>query len=92
MRKQLMLLVMLCMFLMPITLGTVTAATEDSVDSNAITSSATGEILVTPDHAEIPLSVQTQNADVKATQSENVKIMNDVMTSLVDAGVPRDQL
>jgi uncharacterized protein YggE len=92
MRKQLMLLVMVCMFLMVITLGTVTAATEDSMDSNAITSSATGELLVTPDRAEISLSVQTQNADVKAAQSENAKIMNDVVNSLVDAGIPKDQL
>jgi uncharacterized protein YggE len=91
MRKQLILLVMVCMFLMVITLGTVTAAT-DSMDSNAITSSATGELLVTPDRAEISLSIQTQNADVKAAQSENAKIMNNVMNSLVDAGIPKDQL
>lgn len=92
MRKQLMRFVMVCLFLMAITLGTVTAATTDSMDSNAITSSATGELLVTPDRAEISLSVQTQNADVKAAQSENAKIMNDVMNALTSSGIPKDQL
>jgi len=83
---------MVCMFLMVTTLGTVTAATTDSTDSNAVTSSATGEVLVTPDRSEISLSVQTQNAGDKAAQAENAKIMNDVMKALMSAGIPKEQL
>jgi uncharacterized protein len=92
MRRKMILLVLVCMFLMVTILGTVTAATTDSTDSNAITSSATGEVLVLPDRSEISLAVQTQNADVKTAQAENAKIMNDVMNALVSAGIPKDQL
>ena len=92
MKRQFVLLVMVCMFLMVTTLGTVSAQTTDSTNSNAITSSATGEVLVTPDRAEISLSVQTQNPDVKTAQADNARIMNDVMNALVSAGIPKDQL
>ena len=77
-----MLLIIVCLFLMVTIPGTVTAATTESMDNNAITSSATGELLVTPDRVEISLSVQTINA----------KIMNDVMNALKSSGIPKDQL
>ena len=92
MRKQLMFVVIVYLFLMVTTIGAATAATTGSTDSNAITSSATGEVLVTPDRAEISLSVQTENANLKVAQAGNAKIMNDVMSALESAGVPKEQL
>jgi hypothetical protein len=50
MRKQLMQLVMVCMFLMVLIHGIVTAATEDSMDGNAITSRQ-------PENSWLPLTV-----------------------------------
>ncbi len=72
--------------------GSAAAAGTDSSQPSVITSSATGEILVNPDRAEISVSVQTQNPDVKIAQSDNAQIMNQVMNALTNAGISKDDL
>ncbi|HTY15817.1 MAG TPA: SIMPL domain-containing protein [Methanoregulaceae archaeon] len=68
------------------------AASTDSSQSSVITSTATGELLVNPDQVEISVAVQTQNPDVKIAQSDNARIMSQVMGALTNAGIPDDKL
>jgi len=76
-----------------------TAATTSSGDPQTdlsterlIHTQATGEVLTTPDRAEILFSVETQNADVKAAQAENAQRMSACMDALKKAGIPNDSL
>jgi len=68
------------------------AAVEDTSNANVIHATGTGNIIGTPDRAQITFSVQTENADVKIAQSENALKMNNVINALVNSGIPRDAL
>lgn len=64
----------------------------DQSTERLIHTQATGEVLTTPDRAEILFSVETQNADVKAAQAENAQRMSACMDALKKAGIPNDSL
>jgi uncharacterized protein YggE len=79
------MLVLLAAIMTPVT------AQADTEKDRVITTSATSEVPVTPDRAQISIGVQTQNADVKIAQQENAVKMNTLVTSLQKAGIdPRD--
>jgi uncharacterized protein YggE len=61
-------------------------------DIKTISTSATGEVLATPDRADVYLGVQTQNADVVAAQQENAQIMNRVVDAILATGVPKENI
>ena len=52
-----------------------------------IITSATAETMVTPDRAQVTVSVQTENADVKVAQAENARMMDEVRRALESAGI-----
>ena len=57
-----------------------------------ILASGTGNVIGTPDRAQVTFSVQTANSDVKAAQSENAVTMNKVIDALVASGITRENL
>ena len=77
-------MLVLAIFVMP----AVSAQTDGSSD-RVITTQANSEVLVTPDRAQVTLSVQTQNADVKLAQSENARIMDGMVNAILGSGIDR---
>ncbi len=68
------------------------AAADDTSNDHVIHATGSGNIIGTPDRAQITFSVQTENADVKVAQADNALKMNNVINALVNAGIPRDAL
>jgi hypothetical protein len=68
-------------------LATGVSAAENS--DRVISTSATAEMMVTPDRAQVTVSVQTENADVKVAQAENARMMDAVVNALESAGIAR---
>jgi len=71
--------------------GCVSAAT-DTANEHVIQTTGTGNIIGTPDRAQVTFSVQTENTDVRAAQAENAIRMAKVHDALIAAGIPRDAL
>jgi len=68
------------------------AAADDTANDHVIHATGTGNIIGTPDRAQVIFSVQTENTDVKVAQADNAQKMNTVINALVSAGIPRDAL
>lgn len=72
--------------------GTVSAAPDSTDNDNVLHSTGTGNVIGTPDRAQVTLSVQTDNPDVRKAQAENGQKMTAVIDALIAAGIPRDAL
>lgn len=72
--------------------GTASAASDSTDNDKVIHSTGTGNVIGTPDRAQVTFSVQTENTDVKFAQAENSVKMNQVIDALIAAGIPRDAL
>jgi uncharacterized protein len=59
---------------------------------NLISVTGSGEILTTPDIGLATFGVQTENADVKTAQQENAKVMDQIISALLKAGIPREDI
>ncbi|MHB8164458.1 MAG: SIMPL domain-containing protein [Methanoregula sp.] len=68
------------------------AAATDTSNVNVIHSSGTGNVIGTPDRAQVTFSVETENPDVKVAQQDNAQKMAKVIDALVAIGIPRDAL
>ena len=68
------------------------AAADDTGNDHLIQATGTGNIIGTPDRAQVTFSIQTENTDVKVAQADNAQKMNMVINALVSAGIPRDAL
>lgn len=90
-RKLILLCAVLGIFLMA-AVGSVSAATADSTLDKVIHASGSGNVIGTPDRAQVTFSVQTENIDVKVAQADNAAQMSKVIDALVAAGIPRDSL
>jgi uncharacterized protein len=71
--------------------GCATAAT-DTPNEHVIQTTGTGNVIGTPDRAQVTFSVQTENIDVKAAQADNARQMAQVHDALIASGIPRDAL
>lgn len=71
--------------------GCATAATE-TVNEHVIQTTGTGNVIGTPDRAQVTFSVQTENTNVKLAQADNAGKMAIVQDALIAAGIPRDAL
>jgi hypothetical protein len=71
--------------------GAATAAS-DAAGEHVIQASGTGNVIGTPDRAQVTFSVQTENTDVKLAQTDNANRMAIVQDALLAAGIPRDAL
>lgn len=72
-------------------IGCATAA-PDTPSEHVILASGTGNVIGTPDRAQVTFSVQTENTDVKLAQADNAGKMAKVQDALIAAGIPRDAL
>ncbi|PKL58253.1 MAG: SIMPL domain-containing protein [Methanomicrobiales archaeon HGW-Methanomicrobiales-5] len=72
--------------------GIAAAGPLDAGNDNVIHASGTGNVIGTPDRAQVTFSVQTENPDVKIAQQDNAVRMANVINALVAVGIPRDAL
>ncbi|MDO9035317.1 MAG: SIMPL domain-containing protein [Methanoregula sp.] len=73
--------------------GIAAAAPLDITSNNkVIQASGTGNVIGTPDRAQITFSVETENPDVKIAQQDNAARMAKVIDALIATGIPRDAL
>jgi uncharacterized protein len=72
--------------------GCAMAASDTAADEHVIIATGTGNVIGTPDRAQVTFSVQTENTDVKLAQFENALKMTRVQDALIAAGIPKDGL
>lgn len=72
--------------------GVTAAAQTDGLDDKVIHASGNGNVIGSPDRAQVSFSVETENTDVKLAQQANEVQMNTVIDGLLAAGLPRDAL
>lgn len=72
--------------------GFAAAASIDTTNDKVIQASGTGNVIGTPDRAQVTFSIETENADVKIAQQDNAQRMTKVIDALVAIGIPRDAL
>ncbi|MGA2917333.1 SIMPL domain-containing protein [Methanoregula sp.] len=89
MRRLSLICAILAIFLVA-SIGSVSA--QDSSTDKVIHASGSGNVIGTPDRAQITFSVQTENPDVKVAQSDNANQMAKVIDAIAGAGIPRDSL
>ena len=87
-----MLLCAIFAILLVAVVGSVAAAPADSTTDKVIHASGSGNVIGTPDRAQVTFSVQTENPDVRVAQENNAVEMSKVIDALVAAGIPRDAL
>ena len=68
------------------------SAASDIANEHVIQTTGTGNVIGTPDRAQVTFSVQTENTDVRAAQAENANRMAKVHDALLATGIPRDAL
>jgi uncharacterized protein YggE len=73
-------------------IGSAAALSLDSASDRVIHASGSGNVIGTPDRAQISLAIETQNPDVKVAQQENAARMKQVIDALVATGIPADAL
>lgn len=67
-------------------------AASDAATEHVIQTAGTGNVIGTPDRAQVTFSVQTENIDVKSAQAENAIKMGRVHDALIAFGLPQDAL
>ncbi len=72
--------------------GSAAAAPLDFTSERVIHASGSGNVIGTPDRAQVSLAVETENIDVKSAQQENAARMTQVIDALVASGIPKDAL
>jgi uncharacterized protein len=72
--------------------GCAMAASDTAADEHVILATGTGNVIGTPDRAQVTFAVQTENTDVKQAQYENALKMAKVQDALIAAGIPKDGL
>jgi len=82
-------LLLISLALLPVT----AMASDPAACPEAIISvTGNGEILTAPDIGLATLGVRTENPDVKTAQQENAKIMDGIISALLAAGIPREDI
>ena len=92
MMKKITLLSIVIVILAMTSIGSAGAATQTTCDENVIHAYGSGNIIGTPDRAQVTFSVETENVDVKFAQRANAVQMTKVIDALVSAGLPKDAL
>jgi uncharacterized protein YggE len=92
MKQKISLLILVIVLLTMTSIGSVAADTQATCDENVIHAYGSGNVIGTPDRAQVTFSVQTENVDVKVAQLANAVQMRKVIDALVAAGLPKDAL
>ena len=88
MMSKLMRMAAIFLILVVAAVGAVSAASDSTDNDKVIHSTGTGNVIGTPDRAQVTFSVQTENTDVKQAQAENSAKMNTVIEALIASGIP----
>src|SRR5674476_1413581 len=70
----------------------VLAVSTDTCDVNVIHATGSGNVIGTPDRAQVTFAVETENLDVKSAQQANAVQMTKVINALFAASLPKDAL
>ena len=70
----------------------VAMAADPACPENLITVSGNGEVMTEPDIGLVTLGVKTEHADVRTAQEQNAMTMDEIITSLLAAGIPRQDI
>ena len=89
MKKMFCRLSVLCIALMLIMSLTAPALADDD---RTITVTGSAAVSLKADMATVEIGVENQHADVAVAQSENTRIMNDVIAALMNAGIGEEDL
>jgi uncharacterized protein YggE len=92
MMKKISLLTLVIVIVAMTCVVSVVAASTDTCDEKVIHASGSGNIIGTPDRAQVTFAVETENVDVKVAQKSNAVQMTKVIDALVAAGLPKDAL
>jgi uncharacterized protein YggE len=82
----------ICGAVVVVTALTPTPTVGNTTAGQLIRTSAVGEIVSSPDRAEIQVGVETENADVQVAQSQNAERMTNVTNAMKALGIPEDHL
>ena len=77
---------------MVVTALTPTPTIGNTTADHLIRTSAVGEVVSSPDRAEIQIGVETENADVQVAQSQNAQRMTNVTNAIKALGISDDRL
>jgi len=70
----------------------VAMAADPACPENLITVSGNGKVMTEPDIGLLTLGVRTEHADVRTAQEQNAMTMDEIITSLLAAGIPRQDI
>jgi uncharacterized protein YggE len=73
-------------------ISSAAASPLDPSSDRVIHAGGSGNVIGTPDRAQVSFAVETENSDVKAAQQENAANMAQVIDALAAAGIPKDAL
>ena len=82
----------ICGAVVVVTALTPTPTVGTAPADHLIRTSAVGEVVSSPDRAEIQVGVETENTDVKAAQAQNAERMTNVTNAMKALGIPDDRL
>jgi len=82
----------ICGAVVVVTALTPTQTVDTTTADHLIRTSAVGEVVSSPDRAEVQVGVETENADVQVAQSQNAVRMTNVTNAMKALGIPDDHL
>jgi uncharacterized protein YggE len=92
MKQRIVILSAILLVVVVALVGSVAASPLDPASDRVIHASGSGNVIGTPDRAQVSLAVETENPDVKSAQQENAANMAQVIDALAAAGIPKDAL
>ncbi len=92
MQQRIVILSAILFVTMVALVGSAAASPFDAASDRVIHATGSGNVIGTPDRAQVSLAVGTENPDVKAAQQENAAKMAQVIDALAAAGIPKDAL
>ena len=92
MRERTVTLILVLLVVILALIPGVAMAADPACPENLITVSGTGEVMTEPDIGLVTLGVKTEHADVRTAQEQNAMTMDEIITSLLAAGIPRQDI
>ena len=90
--KKISFLSLVIVILAMICVGSVSASGTETCNEKVIHAAGSGNVIGTPDRAQVTFAVETENPDVRSAQQANAVQMTRVIDALVAAGLPKDAL
>ncbi len=90
--KKFAFIMMFAILVLALIPGPALGADTSLCPERIISVSGSGEVMATPDICTVNVGVQTENSDVMIAQQENARIMDRMITALVAAGIPREDI